>query len=368
MTAAKSDYEQSTLSATPSSGRLEDVVATHFDPEGGSRYWLERERALGIDARDVIREPEDLDRLGILRDTDLVNRSAWDFVPQSEQTHRADFVYCESGGTLGRPKRTLYAENDFHAAFVAPFLSVANHLVPFPEGAHWLWIGPSGPHAIGKAVGAVCRGMGSPDPYSVDLDPRWFKAQTPGSVTRTRYLQYVVEQALQILNHEPVEVLFGTPPLLVALGHELSAERRDAFEAVHLGGLSVNREEDKLLRELYPRARFLAGYGNSLFGVSLQVREEPLSSPSYYPHGDRLWMRVVREPESGRVKEVDYGERGRVLGTRLDRSFLIVNLLERDTVVRLRPPAEAVHLGFRHDGLGTPESAAFTPESRLGIY
>ncbi len=64
---------------------------------------------------------------------------------------------------------------------MTPFLKVAA-ATGFPADAAWLWIGPSGPHIIGKAVRELARQTGGMDPFSVDFDPR----HGPGAPSSSR--------------------------------------------------------------------------------------------------------------------------------------------------------------------------------------
>ncbi len=353
-------------------GNLREVLDIHFDAKWGSRYWIERAGELGIDVCREVQRIEQLDVLGLMEGRDLTLRSIWDFVPRRFHSMARSITVAETGGTLGSPRRTAYLEDEFRAAFVSPFLAAAGAFVRFPRGARWLWVGPTGPHIVGKAVRAVCREMDSPDPFSVDFDPRWYRAQAPGSLGRTRYLRHVVDQALDVLAREPVEVLFGTPPVVVALAERTAAHDRAGIQAVHLGGLPVLEADGDRLLELYPNAKFLSGYGNTLFGMCPQLEDRSLRAPRYYPHGHRLWIRCVSEtPPTGcaSFETVRYGERGRVLATRLDPGFLIVNLLERDTAIRIPPPAgRAIVEGFSSDGLETPLPGADVAPERIGIY
>ena len=182
--------------ATLLEARLARVLEIHFDPRWGSPYWLERARVLRIDPRRDVRSLEDLDVFGLLPAEDLRRRPLLDFVPRSLLAEPGDLILGESGGTLGPSVRTAFQRSDFHAAFVAPFVAAA-HRVPFPRGAFWAWFGPGGPHIIGKAAREVCRAMGSPDPFAIDFDPRWYRLQAPGSLGRARYLGHVIEQALE---------------------------------------------------------------------------------------------------------------------------------------------------------------------------
>ncbi len=66
-------------------------------------------------------------------------------------------------------------------------------------------------------------------------------------------------------------------------------------------------------------------------------------------------MRVV--PEEDGVpdirSQVALGERGRVVLSRLDRSFLIPNLVERDRATRISTP-HALRLGLTGEGIRDP--------------
>lgn len=351
--------------------RLPDILESHFDPIWGSVYWIERERRLGLDVRREVGRVEDLDLLGLMPEEELASRSIWDFVPRRLQERLEDLVVAETGGTTGRPRRTAYVLDDFTSAFVDPFLAAVRHYVPFEPRSRWLWVGPSGPHVVGKAVRAICRACGSPDPFSIDFDPRWYRSQLPGSIGRARYMQHITDQALDVIRAEPVEVLFSTPPVLIALGEAMAQECRSRILGVHLGGLPLDLDTGRRLLELFPEASFLSGYGNTLLGVCPQVENRSLERPRYYPHGDRLLIRVVSEASvsGGRPDEgVAAGERGRILATRLDMSFLIVNLLERDTAALVPPPEAGRVAGFHAPGLESPAPARTVSRARLGIY
>jgi hypothetical protein len=349
---------------------VERVVERHFDPRWGSVYWLEREREIGIDARRDLRSFDDLRILGPMPAEALARRSVWDFVPRSLREDLASLVLAETGGTLGRPRRTVFHRDDFHAAFVAPMTAAVEASGLLPLGARWLFVGPSGPHAIGKAAREVCRALGAPDPFAVDFDPRWYKAQAEGSIGRKLYMRHVIEQALAILDAEPVEVIFSTPPVVAELGSRLGEEARRRISAIHLGGLPARGAADALER-FFPGATVLSGYGNSLFGVCPQVEAGDLRSPVYHPHGERLQVEIVplSAPRTDPPPEqVPHGERGRVVVSRLDESCLIPRLVERDTAVRLPGRPDLAARGFARDALGDPCPADDVPPERMGIY
>ena len=188
--------------------RLRELLALHFHPGHGSAYWLRRQHALGWDVRDRVRSPEDLWLLGPMPPEDLRRFPLRDFIPRAFHQQLARFVVGETAGTSGEPRATAYRDNEFRAAFVTPFLQAAR-AAGFPRGLPWLWVGPSGPHVIGKAARAVARLMDSPDPFSVDFDPRWAKKLADGSLARRRYLDHVLGQALDVLGREDVGVQIG---------------------------------------------------------------------------------------------------------------------------------------------------------------
>lgn len=351
--------------------RVRAVLDRHFHPEEGSSFWIERARKLGLDPRRDVRSLEDLDRFGGLDDRELAGRSVWDFVPRSVRLAGAGLRPVESGGTLGTPKPALFRTDEFEEAFVTPFVRMVEGQAGFPRGAIWVWIGPSGPHAVGKAARAVCSALNSPEPFEVDFDPRWYKAQAPGSSGRRRYLRHVLDQSLSLFRREPIDIVFATPPVLVALGSELPSEIRDRICGLHLAGLPAGPEESARLRESFPRAEILGGYGNSLFGMSPQVPGSPLEEPLYAPHGQRLWYRIAplgASPATWKGEEVEHGVRGRVIASRFDESFLLVHLFERDSALRLDPISSLAARGFFHEAIGSPLSLPDVPAARLGIY
>src|SRR5579885_1004485 len=272
--------------------RLGELLALHFHPRHGSRYWLRRQEALGFDARDRVRTPGDLWLLGPTPADDLRRHPLRDLIPQALHGELHRFVIGETAGTSGRPRLTAYRDDEFQAAFIDPFLRVAE-ATGFPRGEPWLWVGPSGPHIIGKVVRELARQTGSLDPFSVDFDPRWAKRLAEGSMARQRYLDHITEQALDVLEREEVGVLFITPPALAALTKRVSDRQREAIRGVHYGGMSLTAEMINKFRAAYPNAVHLAGYGNTLFGVVMEVADEPREAIDYFPLSQRVRFHVV---------------------------------------------------------------------------
>jgi phenylacetate-coenzyme A ligase PaaK-like adenylate-forming protein len=353
------------------------MLAIHFDPTSGAPYWLEVARRVDFDPRENIQNVEDLARLGPMDQEALATRPIEDFIPRSQLHHRARWIVAESGGTLGAPKFAVHRRDEFHAAFVEPFLAAAR-LAGFPREEPWLFIGPSGPHIIALAARACAVGLGAAEPFSVDFDPRWAKKLPEDSFALTRYRAHIQEQALRILRTQRVGVLFSTPPVIDGLGEQMEEKKRAAIRGIHFGGMAVGADLLRRLRTLFPHAVMLAGYGNTLLGMAPQLRAPQLrdvhvEQPPYYPHGARLILRPVplgEAPDDERIKkQVGLGERGQVMAHRLDETQLILNLLERDTAIRVAPPAEARGDGFLQEGIGDPQPLVQgTAKPALGLY
>jgi hypothetical protein len=276
--------------------RLRELLALHFHPRHGSAYWLQRQDRLGWEVRDRVRTLDDLWLLGPTPQSDLRHFSLRAFIPRAYHRHWPRFVIGETAGTSGAPLTTAYRDDEFQDAFVTPFLRVAE-ATGFPCGEPWLWVGPSGPHIIGKVVRELARQSGSMDPFSVDFDPRWTKKLAEGSLARQRYLDHVTSQAMDVLRREEVGVLFITPPLLAALTERLTDRQREAIHGIHYGGMSLTAEVVNGFRDAYPRAVHLAGYGNTLFGVVMEVVDAPRRSIDYFPLSERVLFDVVDWPD-----------------------------------------------------------------------
>ena len=360
--------------AVPDS-RLRELLDLHFHPEWGTSYWLQRQEHLGWSVRDCVRTHEDLWLLGPTPLEDLRRFPIRAFVPRALHDQWPRFVIGETAGTTGEPRATAYREDEFQAAFIAPFLRVAQ-ATGFPRGEPWLWVGPTGPHIIGKVVRELARQTGSSDPFCVDFDPRWAKRLAEGSLARQRYLDHVTSQALDVLGREEVGVLFITPPALAALERRLSDRRREAIHGIHYGGMSLTPETVNHFRAAFPNAVHLAGYGNTLFGVVMEVADGPRAALDYCPLDDRVRFHDIGWPEDGDASPRDWppprrgpAQPGRVLFHRLDESCLLVGVVERDEAEHVAPSAAARALGAGADGLRNPRPAPqLAGRLQLGLY
>ena len=337
------------------SRRLAHILALHLHPELGSRYWRETERELGFSICRRVQSLDDLHELGPFDEQALCTRPIEDFIPRSMHGGHKLFT-GETGGATGRPKTVAYSASDFRAAFIDPFLSCVDCETIF-TGGHWLWLGPSGPHIIGKVARQIAWETTGSDGFSVDFDPRWYRRLTSGSISRTRYLDHVLEQAERIAGQQDVRYLFCTPVVLDGLAKRLSERTRQAIRFVYLGGMAIEPGMHAALGELFPAAEFLCGYGNTLFGVTHEARAGRPNNEKrcYYPTSDRLIIRLVSRDETlsamARLKtDVTCGQTGQVVMHRLDESCFLANVMERDQAVRVRSdgPGESV------DGIRDP--------------
>jgi hypothetical protein len=359
--------------ASATADRLRSLLELHFHPEWGSPYWLKRQEQLGWDVRDRVRSIDDLWLLGPMPQADLRRLPVRAFIPRALHGQWPRFVVGETAGTTGEPSATAYRDDEFQAAFITPFLQVAD-ATGFPRGEPWLWVGPSGPHIIGKVVRELARQTGAMDPFSVDFDPRWAKRLADGSTARQRYLDHVITQALDVLRREEVGVLFITPPALTALAARLSDGQREAIHGIHYGGMSLTADTVNDFRQAFPRAVHLAGYGNTLFGVAMEVADARRLAMDYYPLGNRVQFQVVDwhdDPTraSWPPRLCERGETGRVVFHRLDESCLLIGVVERDEAEPIAPSAEALLRGGHADGLRNPQTpATVIGRLQMGLY
>ncbi len=339
------------------------VLARHFDPVRGSLFWLRRAAELGIDRpHATLRGLGDLPRLGTLWPHEMRKVPLMDLVPRSLHQSRSNLLVAQTGGTTGPGVWTAWLPEEFTDAFVRPF-ALAASAAGFPRGGTWLALCPSGPHIIGRAAIAIARATGGMDPFMIDLDPRWIRSLEPGSFVHGRYVAHVLAQAADVLEHQPIDVLFATPPLLLALAERLPESVRRRIRGVHHGGMAMTTEDRRRLQEeSFPEAVHLSGYGNTLLGCCLELPGG--DRLDHFPLGRRLHLEV--RDEAG--EPCPDGVRGRVHATRLDESVLLVSLAERDEASLVAPPPDAP-AGFELPGLRRPAPLATTRSvATAGLY
>ncbi|MEU5821669.1 phenazine biosynthesis protein [Streptomyces sp. NPDC047803] len=314
----------------------------HFSPETGSPFWLKRAADLGFDPLTDIRTWDDLDRFPDVSE-EWRAVSVDDLVPAGTAGDPWDFQVFDSGGTTGSPKRIVESRsrrNGVH--WVSEVL--AAHGVPGTGEGHWLHIGPTGPHIVGRSVGLLAQ-LRSTFCHYIDFDPRWVKScvkQGRGEEAG-RYVKHILAQAADVLNTQPVSVLFATPPVLEALCADdalLDLVQRKV-RGIVWAGTSVSPETLRAFEEeLFPGAAVVGLYGNTMMGIAPQrPRESGDTHPCVFvPFHPYSRVKVVDPAEP--TREVAYGERGQARISLLSRDLLVPWTLERDSLVRVAPTAD----------------------------
>jgi hypothetical protein len=157
------------------------------------------------------------------------------------------------------------------------------------------------------------------------------------------------------------------------LSENLTLEQRQEILGIHLGGMAASHEFMSKMSDSFPKAVILSGYGNTLFGMMPQLHYDSQTGFEYFPMGNRLVAQVIQEPEDAfevnLVKTAEYEQRGRIVMHRLDEFQLILNMVERDTAIRIPPPVNSKDNGFILDGIRDPKPVVNeVTKVSLGLY
>jgi len=324
---------------------IQQVVASHFDPKWGSDYWIAKAKEKGMTPQDVKREVQDFESfknvLGLhnneeaLEYEDSIRHSpVRTFIPKKFQDGRRVFV-GETGGTTGDPKYGFFAEPFWHELLELTSFELDRH--GFPKGVDWLWLGPTGPHAIGqyaKELGEYRGGI----VHTVDLDPRIIKkfGQQKMDDALNLYLKHIADQASAIFRYQPPKVLFTTSVLLGKIAEKAPLDKMGIEGIIH-GGTAMSPDDHKILVEERLKDIPLMGvYGSSDSGGSLQkiLEKEDNYSLIYVPSEPFLTFRIVN-PQT--FEDVPYNSEGQVLRYRFTEEMIIPGFPERDLATRLEP-------------------------------
>jgi|HigsolmetaAR206D_1030411.scaffolds.fasta_scaffold00528_9 hypothetical protein len=339
------------------------VVRWHFDPRTGSPFWLDLARRLDFDPLRDVTGRADLARFPDVS-TALTRVAVEDLVPRG--CAGSPPRVFESGGTLGTPKRIIELASRERA------LDWVDSVLRQHGGGegHWLHVGPTGPHIVGRSIGLLAARRGAACFY-VDFDPRWVRRVLAAGdrATARTYVEHVLDQAEEVLRTQNVTVMFATPPVI-----EAACQRRDLekllakrLDLLIWSGTSISDETLRLLsEEIFPDIPVVGIYGNSLMGIAPQRPRQagddlPCVFQPYHPYA---LVDVVDPDQPERV--VGYGERGRVRVNLLTRDMFLPAVLERDTAIRVAPAQ-----GYGGDGLaGVRPYAAAKAEGPLieGVY
>jgi hypothetical protein len=308
------------------------IIDIHFHPRHGTPFWIERAGELGVDARRDIRGYDDLARLGAFPMDALRTRNVLDFLPADIARDRSRLHAHETGGTTGAPARI--AARDFFEPINLFMNWYLDDVVGFPRGGNWLFIGPTGPHAVAESTLQLAQTRGGMCHF-IDLDPRFIKVlyQQQDMRTVALYMQHIRRQAYAILDTQDIDVLGTTPILMQALAPELK-ERGYRFSGLMYGGTQLTKDLYHLLRtEFFPDSVHTAVYGNTLMGGALLGPAQPGDANVVYYAIEPLVKLDVVEPDHPE-KLVGMGQTGQVRVTVLSEERFLPWVLERDQAER----------------------------------
>lgn len=314
----------------------------HFSPETGSPYWLERARTLDFDPLTDIRTHADLARFPNVA-AELRDVRVEDLIPRGYGAHPDVVGVFESGGTTGAPKRVVLLRDWLERMLTASNANLDAH--GFPRGANWLGVVPTGPHIVGEFFRRSATTHGTHG-FSLDLDPRWVKKLLSRTETDNAgaYAEHVLDQVEFVLRSQDVGVLNITPSLLERAVHREPLVRliNEKVRAIRWGGTELDPDSRHLYRtEIFPETVMCGNYGSTMIlGMAGERPGLDDDSPCVF---DSLspWVTfsVVDTTDS---RPVPRGERGQVLVHHVSKSFLLPNNLERDSALRMDPPAGGV--------------------------
>lgn len=345
---------------------VREMIAWHFDPRTGCRFWLDFAANADFDPRTEVRGFDDLARFGPFDDGWLRGGPVERWVPQG-LAGKPVYVF-ETGGTTGIPKSRV-AIDDFRSDYELFSATLPDE--HFPPGSNWLMLGPSGPRRLRLAVehlaqfrGGIC--------FCIDLDPRWvIKLIKRGwSEHLKAYQEHVIDQAVTILSagHD-IRCMFTTPKLLEALALRLEAEGSSIAEAgitgIFSGGTEFTPQWNRFAHEELLQGVYMTPtYGNTLMGLAASSPSGPNNGYkiTYYAPQPRAVIQVVDPDDLERV--VAYDETGRVVLTTLTREFFLPRFPERDEGERERPYA-----AYPWDGVsGLRPFSRFARTTTVGVY
>lgn len=344
------------------------IVKAHFDPEGGTPYWLEKAKGFDFDPLTDVNCFDDIKKFPQFQDDDLRGGPVTRMLPK--RLHNEPRYVFETGGTTGTPKSRCVVRDHW-----IDYEEFSNTLPDehFPRGSNWLMLGPSGPRRLRLAVEHLAQHRGGIC-FCVDLDPRWVvKMLKKGDIEGAKaYSKHVIDQAITILraNHD-IKCMFATPKLLEALGLRLmedmdSSIAEEGITGIFAGGTEFTPQWYRFCREelLEEQVYITPTYGNTLMGLACGkpfIKEDNYKI-TYYAPQPRAAVEVVSFDDYN--VPVGYGETGRVKLTTLTDELFIPNFMERDEGERELP-----HEKYPWDGVsGVRPFHEFANTTTVGVY
>lgn len=321
---------------------VEAAMRWHFSPRTGSEYWLERAKTLDFDPRTDVRTFADLklfpNVVNEMRDVRVEK-----LIPRGYEPRAELYGVFESGGTTGAPKRVVCMVDWLKRWLVFSLRDMDAR--GLPRGLNWLALMPSGPHMAGAGSREEAR-EGGGILFSIDMDPRWVKKCIAEARVEDaqRYVEHLIKQAEFLLESQEVGVLVTTPPLLERLAQhdKLVKLVNEKVRCIRWGGAHMDADTRHLLRtEVFPGVQLQGCYASTMIlgGAFERINLADEDRCVFDPFSPYISFSVIN-PESD--EDVAYGERGRVVMNHVSKGMLLPNNLERDTAVRMEPPAGQV--------------------------
>ncbi|MEH0547960.1 phenazine antibiotic biosynthesis protein [Streptomyces sp. B21-105] len=318
---------------------VQAAMEWHFNPDTGSRFWLERAKTLPFDPRSDVRTHEDLKLFPNVA-AELRDVRAEDLIPRG-YGQRPDVIgVFESGGTTGAPKRVVLLQDWLQRMVHWSNTNLDAH--GFPAGANWLGLVPTGPHIVGEYFRRSATSHGRRG-FTIDLDPRWVKKLISGgrSADADAYAEHLIDQAAFVLRTQDIGVLTITPPLLerIARRDDLAELVNEKVRAVRWGGTQLDPDSRYLYKtEVFPKTVLCGNYGSTMIlGFAGERPDLPEDAGCVFDSYSPYVTFSVVDPET--LRPVAYGDRGRVLVHHVSKSFFLPNNLERDVATRIEPLA-----------------------------
>lgn len=138
--------------------------------------------------------------------------------------------------------------------------------------------------------------------------------------------------------------MITTPPLLERLSQNdhLVKLINEKVQFIQWGGAHMDGDTRHLFRtEVFPGIPLQGGYGSTMILGGALERIDPAGHDLciFDPFTPYISFSVIN-PDTG--KNVAYSERGQVVMNHISKGMLLPNNLERDTAVRIQPPAGQV--------------------------
>lgn len=345
-----------------------EIVKWHFSESSGSKFWLNKAKELSFNPLKDIKCYEDLRSFPDYSD-ELRNVPVEDLIPAGFIKNGVIPDIYESGGATGKPKRIIEVETRLKGI---EWINSVLCQHDFPQGNEcgaWLFIGPTGPHIVGRSMGRLAKLRGSVC-FFIDFDPRWVRKCIKNGQTEMAniYVEHIIDEVRDIMCNQNIGVVFATPTILERLVNDVQLLEimKRKVQGLIWSGTSFSPESIRFLQEdVLDKTKIVGLYGNTLMGIAGQRptkkgAQYPVVFHSFFPYSI---TEVVDFKDS--TKQVNYGETGQVKITLLTKEMFIPNNLERDEAKRIAPVDEF----FTWDGVSEVRPATGVKGAIIeGVY